>query len=89
MAIEERIGSLLATANLNTLKRWVEEDMSMLQNLDAGDKLIFTIIAPLLKEINIDADRVMHYLKQNRPDMYDVVTKEWIEKQVAELNGKV
>lgn len=89
MAIEEKIASLLATANLNTLKRWVEEDMSMLQNLDPAEKILVELIIPFLKELNIDPDKVMHYLKKNRPDMYDVITREWIEKQVDELNGKV
>ena len=89
MAIEERIVKLISGANLQTLKHWVDNDLSLLQNLDEGDKIVFNIILPLLREINIDADKVMYFLEKNRPDIYDVVTPEWISKQVRELNGKV
>ena len=89
MAIEERIVNLLSDANLEIIKHWVKNDISMLQNLDAGDRMAFGIISPLLKEIDVNVDKVMFFLKEKRPDIYNVVTKDWISKQVDELKGKV
>ena len=89
MAIEERFINLISSANLQTIKYWVDNDMSLLQNLNEVDKLLILMIRPILNEISIDTDKVMYFLKANRPDIYNIVTRKWIEKQVNELNGKV
>lgn len=89
MSIEERIINLIFDANLETLKHWVDNDISLIQNLDEGDRLIFNLIAPILREMNLNADRIMFFLRKNRPDIYNVVTREWISKQLSELKGKV
>ena len=89
MAIEERIVNLLSDANLELIKHWVNNDISMLQNLSPGDKMTFGLISPLLKEMNVDVDKVLFFLKEKRPDIHAVVTREWISKQVNELTGKV
>ncbi len=89
MDIEERIVNLISGANLETLKYWVDNNLSLVQNLDSGERVLFNIIAPILKEIDIDANKVMFLLQKSRPDIYNIVTIDWISKQVAELNGKV
>ena len=76
-------------ADLKTLKHWVENDMSMIQNLGSGDRLMFNIIAPFLEQMDINADKVMFFLKTNRPDIHNIITREWISKQIDELKGKV
>ena len=89
MVIEERIVNLLSDANLEVIKHWVKNDISMLQNLDPGDRMAVGLISPLLKEIDVNVDKVMFFLKEKRPDIYNVVTRDWILKQVDELTGKV
>ncbi len=89
MVVEERIVNLLSDANLEVIKHWVNNDISMLQNLDAGDRMAVGILSPILKEMDISIDKVLFFLKEKRPDIYAVVTREWISKQVAELTGKV
>ena len=80
---------MLSDANLEVIKHWVNNDISMMQNLDAGDRMMVGMLSPLLKEANIDVDKVIFFLKEKRPDIYDVVTREWISKQVDEIKGKV
>ena len=89
MVLEERIVNMLSDANLEVIKYWVNNNISMLQNLDAGDRMMVGMLSPLLKEANIDVDKVMFFLKEKRPDIYNVVTREWISKQVDEIKGKV
>ena len=89
MAIEERIVNLISDANLELIKHWVKNDISMLQNLNQGDRMAVGLLSPLLKEMSVDVDKVLFFLKEKRPDIYTVVTREWISKQVDELTGKV
>ncbi len=89
MVLEERIVNMLSNANLEVIKHWVSNDISMMQNLDSGDKMMVGMLSPLLKEVDISVDKVMFFLKEKRPDIYSVVTREWISKQVDELKGKV
>ncbi len=89
MVVEERIVNLLSDANLELIKHWVDNDISMLQNLNPGDKMAVGFLSPLLKEMDVNVDKVLFFLKEKRPDIHAVVTREWISKQVAELTGKV
>ena len=89
MVVEERIVNLLSDANLELIKNWVDNDISMLQNLNPGDKMAVGFLSPLLKEMDVNVDKVLFFLKEKRPDIYNVVTREWISKQVDELKGKV
>lgn len=89
MDIEERCVRLIFDANPETVKYWVVNDMSMIQNLEPGDKLIFELLLPLLRKLNMNADKVLFFLKKHNPNIYKVVTKQWISKQIDELNGKV
>ena len=89
MAIEERIVNLLSDANLEVIKYWVNNDISMLQNLGPGDKMAIGFLTPLFREMNVDVDKVLFFLKEKRPDIHAVVTREWISKQDDELTGKV
>ena len=89
MVVEERIVNLLSDANLELIKHWVDNDISMLQNLNPGDKMAVGLLSPLLKEMEVNVDKVLFFLKEKRPDIYSVITREWISKQVDELTGKV
>ncbi len=89
MSIEERVINLMFDANLETLKHLVDNDISLIQNLDGGDRLMFNLISPILKQIDLNADRVMFFLRKNRPDIYNIITRDWVSKQIDELKGKV
>lgn len=89
MAIEERIVNLLADADLNFIKYLVDNKLSLLQNMNAGDRMMVQLLTPVFKNMNIDVDVIMSFLKKNRPDIYSVVTRQWMYSQVEELKGKI
>lgn len=89
MDIEERCVRLIFDSNPETVRYWVKNNMSMIQNLEPGDKLMFELLLPVLRTLNINTGKILLFLEKHKPDIYKVVTRQWVQQQIDELNGKI
>lgn len=93
MALEQFFVTLLAGVDLVKLKELVHKDISLIQYAESqpqADK-IFSIAEWCLMFIDIndiDVNKVIEFLQQQRPDISAIVTRRWVSKQLEEFKKK-
>ncbi len=90
MAFEQIFVSLMATANHEKLKHLVDNNNSLVQYAKGHPSYskINSIACWILPFINLDSiqvDKVMYFLKTERPDLHIIVNRNWVSAQLGEL----
>ena len=83
----------LVNAKPEILRRMVRNNESIVQYAKQFPRVIgmLRLAKPFVKYdiVTLDADKVMDFFRKNRPDLYVIVTKEWVQRQVDNFKREI
>lgn len=83
----------LAKVDPERLRQMVRYNESLIEIAKQSPEVISVIklAKPFIKYgiIRIDTNNVMDFLIKNRPDLYAIVTREWIQRQVDDFKSEI
>lgn len=93
MFSEKDFVNWLSMADKEKLRSMVGNDESLITYAKQFPHVVSMVrlAKPFVKYgmFNLDVNKIMGFLHANRPDVYAIVTRSWVQKQIDEFNSQI